>query len=319
MGWPDALFEGVAFSVPDKLPAQLRLIDDLQIMANMIDQCGAMRMVEMIFSWPRFPGESAVITAPDLNAAIMAQSSAIAARNPPVEIRVLHDGGNAVIAFSLHKALGPFRVLYEQVLFLVFFQIVRSFVGLFPSGLTDLEELVVEQLHAKGLERLLPCRVTSSASGARMIIPGRLLNYANPEFDPLQWKHGAKAEFKPSARRRERAVWDPSVLDSAVSVSLAAHAKVPQLAELARNHALSQRNMARLLAGSGVAYRDIVDRARMALAQELLLQTDLSIAEISRRLDYSEASAFVRSFNRQFGDSPARWRKSRRIAPAALA
>jgi AraC-like DNA-binding protein len=84
---------------------------------------------------------------------------------------------------------------------------------------------------------------------------------------------------------------------------------VLQFAEVARSLNRSERSLARDLAKAGLSYRALVDRVRMSMAQELLLNGGLSVIEVAGRLGYSDDSAFVRSFRRHFGLSPARWRR----------
>jgi len=88
--------------------------------------------------------------------------------------------------------------------------------------------------------------------------------------------------------------------------------RVPQLVDIARLHDLSERTLARNLANSGTSFRELLDQTRMELGKELLLHSDLPVHGVAERLGYSEASAFVRSFNRQFSVSPAKWRKGQR-------
>ncbi len=86
---------------------------------------------------------------------------------------------------------------------------------------------------------------------------------------------------------------------------------MPQLSDIARIQEFSERTLARSLAHSGTSAREILVQVRMDCGKELLLHSDLPVRGIAERLGYSEASAFVRSFNRQFFVSPARWRKGR--------
>ncbi|MBP7950168.1 MAG: XylR family transcriptional regulator [Verrucomicrobiales bacterium] len=52
-------------------------------------------------------------------------------------------------------------------------------------------------------------------------------------------------------------------------------------------------------------------RLRIARARELLEDTDLSIAEIARRIGYEEAKYFIHVFKQQTGATPLKYRKSK--------
>lgn len=51
---------------------------------------------------------------------------------------------------------------------------------------------------------------------------------------------------------------------------------------------------------------------RMAEARKLLVQTDLTIEEVGRRVGYTDAGYFVRSFKRMHGSTPLGWRRAGR-------
>jgi AraC-like DNA-binding protein len=51
---------------------------------------------------------------------------------------------------------------------------------------------------------------------------------------------------------------------------------------------------------------------RMAEARRLLVETDLSVEEVGRRVGYVDAGYFVRSFRRAHGATPLNWRRAGR-------
>jgi len=81
------------------------------------------------------------------------------------------------------------------------------------------------------------------------------------------------------------------------------------------------RTLQRRLASEGTTLRKLVDEVRKALAQTLLEST-MSIAEVSFALGYSEPAAFQHAFRRWYGMSPNTWRnasKCHAAAPVAVA
>ncbi|MBF0256161.1 MAG: AraC family transcriptional regulator [Gammaproteobacteria bacterium] len=76
----------------------------------------------------------------------------------------------------------------------------------------------------------------------------------------------------------------------------------------ARRLGMQKRTLIRRLRGEGASFRDLVEEIRYLRAQQLLLNTQLSITEIAAILNYSELSAFTRAFRRWSGRAPGDWR-----------
>lgn len=66
---------------------------------------------------------------------------------------------------------------------------------------------------------------------------------------------------------------------------------------------------------TGESYTDYVMRARIALAQRLLLSTDTSISEIALMCGLSDQAHLTRLFRRVVGLPPSRWRRGVLLAP----
>lgn len=75
---------------------------------------------------------------------------------------------------------------------------------------------------------------------------------------------------------------------------------------------LHPRTLDRRLAVEGVSYRDVRNRVMSAWAKTQLADSALSIAGISKALDFSHQSAFSRAFRGWTGDSPQAYRNQRR-------
>ena len=75
---------------------------------------------------------------------------------------------------------------------------------------------------------------------------------------------------------------------------------------------LSVRSLHRSFAARQASFAAVLRQARMERAAEMLAQRRLAVltvAEIGQRCGYSDASHFVRDFQRTLGQTPARWRK----------
>ena len=78
--------------------------------------------------------------------------------------------------------------------------------------------------------------------------------------------------------------------------------------KVAQRLGVSARTLARKLNAEGVAFVDILDQLRSALAQRYLSERALPISEISWLLGYSEVSSFTHAFKRWTGKTPRQFR-----------
>lgn len=74
---------------------------------------------------------------------------------------------------------------------------------------------------------------------------------------------------------------------------------------------ISPRTLRRALAREGTTFEDVRGGVRLAVAQDLLSMSDLSIGDLALTLDFATPSAFIHAFQRWTGESPAAWRKRR--------
>ena len=83
------------------------------------------------------------------------------------------------------------------------------------------------------------------------------------------------------------------------------------LDDVAREIATSSRQLQRVFSElAGRAFRDELAAVRMQHGAELLLTTDLPVAEIARRVGYRQAAQFAKAFRRHHGVSPSGLRRS---------
>ena len=96
-----------------------------------------------------------------------------------------------------------------------------------------------------------------------------------------------------------------SVLRTAL---LTGHGSAAQVAELLGMH---PRTLSRRLQSLGTSFQQLVDEVQFGIARQMLEHTSMDVGEIAATLDYSDASAFTRSFRRWSGTTPALWRARR--------
>lgn len=82
------------------------------------------------------------------------------------------------------------------------------------------------------------------------------------------------------------------------------------LTEAAAHFSLSPNYLSNLLkARTGFSFRALVIRQRMIAARQLLLNSDLPIAEVARRVGYENTSFFYKKFEKEIGCSPSDLRR----------
>ena len=84
----------------------------------------------------------------------------------------------------------------------------------------------------------------------------------------------------------------------------------PDLAKVARLLSLHPRSLQRVLAGEGVGFKDLVDRARREQARKLITTTDRSFSQIAAQLGLREQSSLTRAVQRWFDTSPSALRRA---------
>lgn len=85
--------------------------------------------------------------------------------------------------------------------------------------------------------------------------------------------------------------------------------------ELARQFSISPATLKRRLGAEGASLSHLKAAARRDLAERLLGDPRLSIAEVGRRTHFSDAGAFRRAFRQWTGRAPSAWRRD----PSAVA
>jgi AraC-like DNA-binding protein len=63
---------------------------------------------------------------------------------------------------------------------------------------------------------------------------------------------------------------------------------------------------------TGRPVQEWISERRMVEARRLLVETDLTVEEVGRRVGYGDAGYFVRSFRRAHGATPLSWRRAGR-------
>jgi len=113
------------------------------------------------------------------------------------------------------------------------------------------------------------------------------------------------AEVALADRPQERASLRSAV--ERVLPQLLPHAKA-SASNVAQQLAISTRSLSRRLRDEGVAFAQILEETRAALARRYLAERDLPVSEIAWLLGYGEVSSFTHAFKRWTGRTPRQFR-----------
>ena len=72
---------------------------------------------------------------------------------------------------------------------------------------------------------------------------------------------------------------------------------------------IDTRTLRRRLESEGTSFRRLLDEVRDALAVQLLTTSDIPVAEIARRLGYSDTANFTHAFTRWHALPPSHFRR----------
>lgn len=160
-------------------------------------------------------------------------------------------------------------------------------------------------------ERAGPVAVEFDSDRDAMVFPLAVLDAPLPAADPvtarscvrqcedlLEQRRGGRGM---AAAVRARLLGDPGAM--------------PQRPALAAEFGIAERTLHRRLVDEGTSFRALVDEVRETLGTELLA-AGLTVAEVARRLGYSETAAFTHAFTRWTGTPPSRYRGSGSTASA---
>lgn len=164
-------------------------------------------------------------------------------------------------------------------------------------------------INAERLRQTLSAPLRFDAEDNALVVPESVFNLPIPSADPAMFDY-----FEREAARRVAEHPPPTANlldDTRRLVEAALPEGIPELQPLATQLACSPRTLQRRLAEHGTSLRKLIDDLRHELALRHLA-AELSIAEISFLLGFSEPSAFHRAFRRWTDRTPAQWRTERR-------
>ena len=82
---------------------------------------------------------------------------------------------------------------------------------------------------------------------------------------------------------------------------------------VARMRLVHRRTLSRHLRAEGTTFRQLSNEALFRVAKQLLVDTSMSLTQISTALNFSEPAAFTHAFRRWSGVAPSVWRQANRL------
>ena len=127
---------------------------------------------------------------------------------------------------------------------------------------------------------------------------------------PLPTAHTELAEVHERIAREHLQRLDPAQTCHRVRAVMIRHLPdgEPRRPKIAAILGMSERTLQRRLAAEGTSFQRLLDNTRRELAQHYLGQKNISLADATYLLGFSDQSSFFRAARRWFGTSPRHYR-----------
>jgi AraC-like DNA-binding protein len=153
--------------------------------------------------------------------------------------------------------------------------------------------------------RVFGAPVRFAAPDDRFIVPIEHLDQLLPTVNPALLR-----VFEQHAEAALRAIGEEDTRAAQVArvVSQRLKGSIPALGDVAKELAMSSRNLQRTLRDAGTSYQAVLDAVRRDLAIQHLADPRTSTGQVGFLLGFSEPSAFHRAFRRWTGKAPSAFR-----------
>ncbi|MEZ5751722.1 MAG: AraC family transcriptional regulator ligand-binding domain-containing protein [Paracoccaceae bacterium] len=162
----------------------------------------------------------------------------------------------------------------------------------------------------RDVEEWFGCRVSHSDTASFSLDPTDALR-PFLTHDNAMWQ-----SFQPDLRRRMDAAREDLGMGARVENVLLE--MLPsgrtQIDDVASELAISRRSLQRRLSEEGTSWLNVLNTARMRLAQHYLTNTNLGSAEASFLLGFEDPNSFFRAFRRWTASTPEAWREAQRLS-----
>jgi AraC-like DNA-binding protein len=290
-------------------PDRIMIVDDLRIVANILDHGATAQFLSVIISAPRAPMSrgwgAAMAVAPTLGDALALMMEQVKHASPYLNIRLERREGTVMltadVATFVPEALRP--LIATSALFLLWWHL-RPY-GVNEMRACSLESAALASPDLTALQRDVATRLRFGANRCRLSFPESWLERSNPDADAALWQLQASRLERGSKALTPLA----EAVSDAVRICLEQGRKPPPLAAMALTLGLSERTFVRRLTAAGTSYSRLIDGERCKLATRLIADPAISLQQVADRLAFGDRQGFGRAFRAWFGESPGRYRR----------
>ncbi len=313
LGRPEWLLRGTGFEQLGKVPEWISVRDWVMIFGNRAEHMpdDPFYIEYALSGVPMFSGsmDVALRNAPSIRSLLKLLVEFASDYSGHIEYRLFREQGRTGVEILPRTRLGSARAFILEMSFFLNLQMAARLAG------EPLRDALVELRHppppyAGRLQATLPNEVRFSAERDAISFADEVCDRRSVAGDSELFQFAMHACRERIQTRGDQSL--PSQLKELIVRQLVEQGNVPRIGQAAGKFGVSSRTMVRRLKDIGLSYQALVDQVRQHRSRMLLAETDLSVADISTELGFSDASGFQRSFRRWFGKTPARYRAERR-------
>lgn len=311
LGWPSWFKDGTSLPSEAGLPKKITVADDLIINANIVENGGALPILDKLNNHAVLAGGAVtaptVYNAPDLRSALEVMRRSASVTSPYVTITILESDARFSVRVEATMPHGRLQEFLSLSFLFVYHRLI-SFFGPAAAECLDFQIApsvsidVVNWLNGKS------GNFQFGSNGYELHGETCWLDSRNLNADPIFWVF---AKERLSAHEREALESGMAErLRLAIRSAIHTEKRVPRLKQMAAVQGVSERTLIRYLAAEGVSFHEIVEQERRYKAAELLGNDAVSLSQIATDLGFTDMSSFGRSFRQWFGKTPGQFRKT---------
>lgn len=190
----------------------------------------------------------------------------------------------------------------------VVYKAMTGLVGGHDIGLQQVSFSYAPHAHKQRMEAYFGCPVHFNQPFNALVFTCKALELPIPTSDPKVY-HLIKAQLENLSKGLTR--YDDLITRVIHHIQQAMGSRYCSLEFISQTVGTHPRTLQRQLAEEGVTFKQLLNRVRQGLAEEYLINSTISVAELSSFLGYRNPSAFSRAFKRESGLSPDHWKASR--------
>lgn len=308
----EPLLEGTKLQAEGLLESNRAIeFDDLQhVLDRVTRQLGAgwhLALAERFTVPAHGPLGFAVVTAPDIRAAIAVLTRYLGIRGPFLWPAGAIEGDEYVMRFYESMHMGTQRRLLVELALLSVQGLIERPLGRKMHG-AQMTFALAPPSYRDTLKRAFHADVLFTARRHSLRFPAAWLDEPCVLHDEAMHRYLL-------GRCEEESRLISGILPAEIAVRqalLASPDRLPGLREIADGQNLSPRTLIRRLKRGNTSYRTICNEVRRSLAVDYLANSGLSVGRIAYRLGYQDPSNFGRAFRAWFGLAPGQYRKQSR-------